>query len=321
MAHTNLGVALRDRGQPDEAIKEYRAAIKLDPKNAKLHSNLGNALLDRGQPDEAIREHRAAIELDPKLAPLHYNLGNALFDQKQLDEAIREYRVAITLDPKLAVAHGALGQALLQLGRFVEAREAMRRCLDLPAGEPLRPVVTRLLQQYERSIALDQRAAALLKGEAKAKNPSELLKLGRFCLDRKKAPAAAARLYASAFQAESSLADDLDASDRFAAAKAAALAGCGKGNDAASVDEPGRSRWRKQALDWLRADLKLWTNRLKAGDADDRDEVRQALERWWRAPDLADLRSAVALEGLPEDEQLAWGSFWAEVAALLKRAG
>ena len=39
---------------------------------------------------------------------------------------------------------------------------------------------------------------------------------------------------------------------------AAALAGCGQGYDAAQLDGQERSGWRKQALHWLRADLKAY---------------------------------------------------------------
>jgi hypothetical protein len=66
--------------------------------------------------------------------------------------------------------------------------------------------------------------------------------------------------------------------------------------------------------------LRFWAKRLASGDASDRDEMREVLRGWRRDTDLAGLRAA-ALAELPEDEQLAWGSFWAEVAALLKKAG
>ena len=44
LAHANLGIALKDKGQVDEAIACYRKAIELDPKFARAHNNLGNAL-------------------------------------------------------------------------------------------------------------------------------------------------------------------------------------------------------------------------------------------------------------------------------------
>ena len=41
----------------------------------------------------------------------------------------------------------------------------------------------------------------------------------------------------------------------------------GKGEDAAKTDEKERGRWRKQALDWLRAALNLWAKKIDDGQA------------------------------------------------------
>ena len=46
------------------------------------------ALKAKGQSDEAIAYHKKAIELYPKLANAHYCLGIALTAKGQLDEAI-----------------------------------------------------------------------------------------------------------------------------------------------------------------------------------------------------------------------------------------
>jgi serine/threonine-protein kinase len=316
-AHFGLGRALQAKGQLDEAITAYRAAIKLGLKEAALHNDLGVALADKEQWDEAIVEYRKAIKLDYNEARPHFGLGRALQAKGQLDEAIREYLATIQIDPKVAVAYGALGETYARQGRFAEAQVALQRCLKLlPPADPLRQIVTRLLKQNEQSIDLDQKSSAILKGEAKAKNPSELLRLGRFCLAQKKQPAAAARLYAYAFAAESALADDLDAGDCYAAARAAALAGCGQGRDAPAVDEKGRAGWRQRALEWLRADLKLWEKQA----ADDPAAVREALARWQKDPALAGLRDDAALARLPEAERAAWRALWADVAALREQA-
>jgi hypothetical protein len=89
--------------------------------------------------------------------------------------------------------------------------------------------------------------------------------------------------------------------------------------EAADLDEPGRARWRQQVLEWLRADLQAWAKRV--ADADDRAEVRTALQRWQRDPDLVGLRDAAALEKLSMAERAAWRTFWTEVEALRKRPG
>ena len=98
------------------------------------------------------------------------------------------------------------------------------------------------------------------------------------------------------------------------------LAGCGSGGDAATLDETGRSRWRNQALDWLRADLKLWTKKQQSGDAEEGDEVREGLGRWQRDPAFAGVREPDALSKLPMAERQPWQQLWQEVEALGRRA-
>ena len=130
-AHSNLGIAPNDKGRLDEAIACHRKAIELDPKYAPAHTNLGNVMWAKGQLDEAIACHRKAIELDPKFAKAHANLGNALQDKGQLDEAIACHRKAIELDPKLAKAHGNLGNAMWAKGQLDEAIACYKRVIQL----------------------------------------------------------------------------------------------------------------------------------------------------------------------------------------------
>jgi serine/threonine-protein kinase len=319
LAHSNLGAALRDQGKLDEAVAESRRAIELDPKDAIAHYNLGVALFDKGKVDAAIAEYRKAIELDPKYAAAHNNLGNALRAQGQLDEAIAECRKAIALDPKNAMAHGCLGTALLEQGRFAEAAASLRRCLELlPPRHPMRATSSRLLQQAEHQLALAQKLPAVLAGDSKP-SPAERLEYAALC-NLKKLYAGAAGLYADAFAADPKLADDLRASHRYNAACAAALAGCGRGEDALRLDDKERARWRKQAIDWLQADLKAQRGQLESHRPGAAGQARQALRHWQQDADLAGLRDPPAIAELPAVEREACQKLWADVAALLKTA-
>jgi hypothetical protein len=49
--------------------------------------------------------------------------------------------------------------------------------------------------------------------------------------------------------------------------------------------------------------------------------VIRTLTHWREDPDLAGVRDPGAPEKLPEDERHAWRQLWADVAALLRRAG
>jgi predicted O-linked N-acetylglucosamine transferase (SPINDLY family) len=61
-----------------EAEACLRRAIELDASYAEPHANLGNLLKDRGELDAALAEYRRAVELRPDLSLLHSNLLLAL---------------------------------------------------------------------------------------------------------------------------------------------------------------------------------------------------------------------------------------------------
>ena len=93
-----------------------------------------------------------------------------------------------------------------------------------------------------------------------------------------------------AFKAQPALANDLEADNRYNAACAAALAGGGQGKDEPPLDEAARARWRKQAVDWLKADLATWTSQVETGPPQARQHVIQTLDHWKADSDLAGLR-------------------------------
>jgi serine/threonine-protein kinase len=320
-AHHNLGFALAEKGRLDEAIACYRQALALDPRLANAHIGLGTAMAQKGDVEGAIACYRKAIALDPQIAQAHVNLGNALASKAQADEAIACYRRALALDPKLANAYGALGQALLGTGRYAEARDALARALALlSADHPVQAHVSRQLQECERLLRLEARLPGILRGENQPASARENLDLAQMC-GRKKLHAAAARLWATALAADAKLAEDLHAGHRYHAACAAALAAAGQSEDVGKLDDKERTRLRQQAHDWLRADLALLGKQLASGQAADRAIVRQTLRRWQQDGDLAGLHDAAALAKLSADERAAFAQLWADVAALLQRAG
>jgi hypothetical protein len=128
----------------------------------------------------------------------------------------------------------------------------------------------------------------------------------------------AAGLFAAALGADPKLADDLRAGHRYAAARAAVAAG-GHGEEAAKPDEQERARLRKQARDWLRADLAAWATVLEKGPPQARPVVQRTLGHWRQDPDLGGLRDKAELARLPEAERRACRDLWAEVDALLRR--
>jgi len=302
----------------------WRKVIELKPKDDFIlhaaHLHLGAMLCDKKRDyDAAIACFRTAIALDPKSNLAHFNLGNALTAKGRLDEAIACFRTAIDLDPKYAQAHCNLGHALSNQGRFAEALPAFKRGHELGSKEPGWPYPSaQWVRQAERMADLEGKLAAFLKDELQPRDAAERLGLVAVC-QAKKLPHAATRLYADAFTADPKLADDLKAGHRYRAACAAALAAAGQGEDAAKLDDKEKVRLRKQALDWLRADLTICTKQLETGSSAGRAAVQQALRYWQKDSDLAGLRDEAALAKLSADEQKAFTQLWADVAALRKK--
>jgi serine/threonine-protein kinase len=144
--------------------------------------------------------------------------------------------------------------------------------------------------------------------------------LADFAREHKRLYAVSSRCYSDAFDADPTLAAGPEGFNRYNAACAAALAGCGAGEGVAWLDRKERAHFRKQALDWLRADAEARGKRLKSERPGESAAARRALTHWQSDRDLAGVRDKNALEKLPEDERKDWQKLWAEVEALLKDA-
>ncbi len=131
VAHNNLGVALRKKGQTDEAIDQYRIAAMLKPDDPEPHCNLGHAYLDKGQMDAAIQEYEMALRIRPDQPEIRNNLGVAYGVQGRLDMAIQQHQAAVRLRPDFAEAYFNLGLIFLKTGDVAGARRAFESGLRI----------------------------------------------------------------------------------------------------------------------------------------------------------------------------------------------
>ena len=86
------------------------------------------------------------------------------------------------------------------------------------------------------------------------------------------------------------------------------------------LDDAGRARWRRQALEWIRAErgscARLLADRLPVQSA----RARKTLEILLHHRGLEPVRDPRVLEALPEDEHTAWRELWSEVTTMLSTA-
>lgn len=118
--HYNLGNALSEKGQNEEATAHYLQAIRINPEYAPAYINLANALGNQGKYEAAIPFYHEAISIDPDSAEAFRNLGLVMSFQGKMEEAIQYLQKAILKNPDWAEAHNDLGYLLLKAGREKE---------------------------------------------------------------------------------------------------------------------------------------------------------------------------------------------------------
>ena len=116
--YNNLAVEYYARGQIDQAMATWRAALEipLQPgapsERVLILSNLGVCLERSGRPDEALALFMEATRLLPRSASTHYEWGRALAAQGRFAEALPHFADAVKLDPSDERAHAALSDSL-----------------------------------------------------------------------------------------------------------------------------------------------------------------------------------------------------------------
>ncbi|MDA0205885.1 MAG: tetratricopeptide repeat protein [Acidobacteria bacterium] len=128
------------QGRYDEAVAEYRKAIRKSPDTLALHYRLGRALLLRSHEPEALsearREFEAELNVNPYDAVAHYQIAQILEVQQQPDAAAKELERTLELSPDFPEALVALARYRSRGDNHVGAITLLERVVKLqPASE------------------------------------------------------------------------------------------------------------------------------------------------------------------------------------------
>jgi adenylate cyclase len=120
--HATLAAARQEyEWKWEEAEKEFKRAIELDPSYAWGHSGYALFLGHVGRFDEAIEEASLAQELDPFSARIHYNASEAYLFSHQYDRAIEASERALEVDPSFPGGYSSRGLAEVEKGMYDQA--------------------------------------------------------------------------------------------------------------------------------------------------------------------------------------------------------
>jgi tetratricopeptide (TPR) repeat protein len=136
--HVLVGRAYRDFGEYERARAELQAALKQDPHVRRAHYYLGMVFLTgegMSRLEDAIAEFRAELKLTPRDPATNLSLGRALVEARREEEALPALELATRSEPPRVLAFYYLGRCLLGLDRPADAVTPLRRALELAPAQ------------------------------------------------------------------------------------------------------------------------------------------------------------------------------------------
>jgi adenylate cyclase len=125
---------LWSRGDYEGAITEAKQARAMSPNLAFAYSILGAALIFSGNPRDGLADLQMSLRLDPQdpMLPNRLNtMSLGLYLSGEYEAAVAVSNRAIRLNPDFPLAYRWLAAALGQLGRTVEAQEALQKAIAI----------------------------------------------------------------------------------------------------------------------------------------------------------------------------------------------
>jgi tetratricopeptide (TPR) repeat protein len=129
MARLNYASYLTTQGRHEEAVREVRRAIDLDPLSIRIHSIGTVQLLFSRRYDEAIELARKGLEFEPDSAFIMAFQGVAYAEQGRFEEAVDNVQRAAQLDNSLTIL-ALQAHVLAVAGRKEQAETLIRRVQD-----------------------------------------------------------------------------------------------------------------------------------------------------------------------------------------------
>jgi len=131
-AHRNLGCFFMENNMPEEAIDEYKIALRLDPYDAANYNGLGVCYYYKKDANRAIKIFKKALVLSPDaLTEVYNNLGSMLVYKGLYEEAVFYYKQAIISDPVYVLSYKNLGSAYVRMKKWDEAKKILQKAMSI----------------------------------------------------------------------------------------------------------------------------------------------------------------------------------------------
>ena len=115
------GVVSVQKGEYDQAVEAFAAALKADPDNVNIRVSLARTLYLAGRREAADREFAEALRRDPDHVLANFLSGVLLQAQGREEAALAHYRRVLKQVPDHSGAHHFLAHLLMKQGHYAQA--------------------------------------------------------------------------------------------------------------------------------------------------------------------------------------------------------
>ena len=169
-----IGAGYTALNQFNYAIYHYKAALKLEPKNAEVLNNLGLTYKEIGDFEKANECFENSISIKPNFAEAFNNLALSLKEERKFEKAIISLEKAISLKNNYAEAHYNLGNVYNLKGELEKSINMFTKALNIKpdyfdAFNNLGAVYN-LKKDYDKAYQYIKKAIALNPNNADAYN-------------------------------------------------------------------------------------------------------------------------------------------------------
>ena len=155
--HTLLGIALKELGRHEKALKSFNRAIAEQQDFVDAYIQFANLVVDLGRPSEAIAAYDRLLRSRPDFADGWSNRSVLLHSVGRHADALASSERAIELRPDFPEALANRGNALAALDRHAEAAQSFDRAIaaksDFPEALVNRGNSLRKLGRFAEAVA------------------------------------------------------------------------------------------------------------------------------------------------------------------------
>jgi tetratricopeptide (TPR) repeat protein len=158
--HRNIGNCYKQKNELDKAIQEFNKVlegIELEKEDlrgneiaAKAMVGIGEGYLLKEDYENAQKYIKKVLDIYPEDEHLTYNMGEIYFSKNKIDDAIHYYELSKQINPEWGKPYLKLGYAYLNKGNFEEAKENLRKFIEVDPDSPEVKTAQNILKYLEK---------------------------------------------------------------------------------------------------------------------------------------------------------------------------